>query len=216
MAGLAFVVELFAQSCGDLFANFRGVDHRLHAPVQREEPFELAQIGLDRRLHVRILELAGERRAIVGRSPVHLAERGRGRRMVLEAGKLLLPVGAELGRHAPLNEGPSHRRRFALQLGQLGRVFGRQRIRNGRQQLGNLHNRAFESAQRERQLGSIASPIKRKAEHATGRDPGRHAADIGADAGVARRARGETISFLVGQAKPRSMLDSPALWSANG
>ena len=39
--------------------------------------------------------------------------------------------------------------------------------------------------------------------HAVGRDPGRHPADIGADAGIACRARREAVSFLVGQAKPR-------------
>jgi hypothetical protein len=42
----------------------------------------------------------------------------RSRRMVLEARELFCQVGAELGLHAALHEGPAHRRRLALQLWQ--------------------------------------------------------------------------------------------------
>ena len=37
--------------------------------------------------------------------------------MMLEARELVLPIGPELRLHAPLDEGPAHRRRLALQLG---------------------------------------------------------------------------------------------------
>ena len=52
--------------------------------LHRDTP-ELAQIGLDSRLHVRILEFAGEPRAVVGARPMHLAERGGCSRLVFEA-----------------------------------------------------------------------------------------------------------------------------------
>ena len=44
-------------SLGDL----GGVDRRVHAAVDGEQPFELLEVGLDGRLHVGILQLAGER-----------------------------------------------------------------------------------------------------------------------------------------------------------
>ena len=49
---------------------------------------ELAKIGLDRRLHVGILQLAGKLRAVVGAGAMHLAERSGGGGMVLEARRI--------------------------------------------------------------------------------------------------------------------------------
>ena len=127
--GLALIVELLAHARGDLLGDLAGVDHRVHAAVDREQPVELLQVRFDRRLHVGILELDGEPLAVGRARAMHLAERGGGGRLVLEFGELFLPAGAKLRRHAPLDEGPAHRRGVALQLLQFLDVFGRQQIR---------------------------------------------------------------------------------------
>ena len=132
------------------------------------------------------------------RRAMHLAERRRGRGMVLEACEPFLPVGAKLGLHAALDEGPAHRRRLALQLGQFVDVFGRQRLGDGGEQLRHLHDRAFEAAERRRQLRGVPGAVEIEAEEARAGDPRRHAADVRADAGVARGAGCEAVSFLIG------------------
>ncbi len=159
---------------------------------------QLAKIGLDRRLHVRILQLAGKLRVIVGAGAMHLPERSGGGGMVLELGEFLLPVGAELGGHAPLDEGPAHRRRLALQLHQLGGVFRRQRIGDGGHELGHLHDRPFEAAERRRELDGVLAAVEREAEQSRAREARRDAAHVGADARIAGGAGGETVGFAVG------------------
>ena len=118
--------------------------------------------------------------------------------MMLEIREFLLPVGAELGDHAALDEGPAHGRRLALQLHQLAGIFGRQRIRNGGHQLGDLHDRPLEPAERRRKLGGVPAAIEREPEQPCPGDARRHAAHIGADARIAGSAGGETIGFAVG------------------
>src|SRR5712691_3328883 len=74
--GLAAVIELLADAGADLLGHLGGVDHRIHAAVDGEHQLQLVEIGLDRRLHVGILQLAGELGAAMGAGAVHLAERG--------------------------------------------------------------------------------------------------------------------------------------------
>ena len=100
---------------------------RIEPLADREQQLQLLQVGFDRRLHVGILQLAGQQRAVERAGAVHLAERSGGGRLMSKLANLLLPVGAQLGRHAALDEGPAHGRRFALQLVQFGGVFRRQR-----------------------------------------------------------------------------------------
>ncbi len=195
--GLAAVIQFLAHPRADLLADFAGVDRRIEPPPDRQQPLQLLQIGFDRGLHVGILQLAGQHRAVERAGAVHLAERRGRRRTMLEACKPLRPVGAELGHHAALDEGPAHRRRFALQFLQLGGVFRRQQIRNGRHQLGDLHQRALEPPQRRRQRACVAGTIGLAAEEAPAGIARRHAADIGADPRIARRAGGETVLFAV-------------------
>ncbi len=199
--GFAPVVELLAHPGADLLADLRRIDGGIEAPADREQPFELRKIGFDRRLHVGILQLAGKLRAVERARPVHLAERGGGGRMMLEACKFLLPVGAKLGDHAALDEGPAHRRRFALQLLQFGGIFRRQQIRDGRHQLRDLHQRTLEPAERRSERSRLAGAVARAAEHAPPGIARRHAADIGADAGIARGAGGEAVFFAVGSSR---------------
>ena len=121
----------------------------------------------------------------MGAGAMHLPERGGGGGMMLELGEFLLPIGAELGGHAPLDEGPTHRRRLALQLHQLGRVFRRQGIGDGGHELGHLHDRPLKAAERRRELDCVLAAIERDAEQSRAREACRDAAHIGADAGVA-------------------------------
>ena len=198
MLGFAAVIELLAHTGADLLADLGGVDGGVEAAADRQQPFELRQVGLDRRLHIRILQLASERRAVERVGAMHLAERSGGRRLMLEACELLLPVGAELRHHPALDESPAHRRRFALQLLQFGGIFRRQEIRNGRHQLRDLHQRALQPAERRSNRGRLAGAVARAGEHAASGIARRDAAHIGADPGVTRRAGREAVFFAVG------------------
>ena len=71
-----------------------------------------------------------------------LPQRGGGGRGALEAPEPVRPALAELGPHPAVDEGQAHRRRLGLKRDQLGHVFRRQRPRHGRQQLGELDDRA--------------------------------------------------------------------------
>ena len=133
----------------------------------------------------------------MGTRAVDLSERrGRGG-MVLELCELSLPVGPEFSAHAALDESPPHRRGLALQLGEFSGVFGRQRVRDGGQELRDLHDRAFEATERNRELRGVAIAIEVEPEQARTREPGGYAPDIGADPGVARGAGGEAVLFLI-------------------
>src|SRR3546814_4466471 len=101
---------------------------------------------------VRVLQLAGEIAAIEAGGAVHLAERGGGRRLVLEGLEPRLPAGAELAAHTALHEGPAHRRRVGLELAQFLGVLARQGIGNGGEDLRRLHQRPLEAAERRLQL----------------------------------------------------------------
>jgi hypothetical protein len=122
--------------------------------------------------------------------------------MMLEAFEFLLPVGAELGLHPAFDEGPAHWRRLALQLGELVDVFGRQRFRNGSEQLRHLHDRALEATERRSKFSCILGTIKIETKKPRACHPGRHATNIGADAGVARRASCEAVSFFISHLLP--------------
>ena len=90
---------------------------------------------------------------------VHLAQRGRGARAPAGTRRnRLRPVRPQLGDHAPPHERLAHRRRVALQLGELGRILGGQGVGDGGDQLRDLHQRALEPAQRLLELGRVAEP----------------------------------------------------------
>jgi hypothetical protein len=52
--------------------------------VNCKNQLQLSQVGLNGRLHVRILQLAGKFRAVVGTRAMHLPERSGGGGMMLE------------------------------------------------------------------------------------------------------------------------------------
>ncbi len=198
MARFEIVIELFAQPGRDLLQHFRGLDRRAHAAVNREQHRELGEVGFDRRLHVRILQLGGERAPVMARRAMHLAERGGRRRLMREPRELCLPVGPKLRRHAPPDERPAHRRRLTLKLTELGGIFSRQRLGDGGEQLRHLHDRALQPAQRGSERGCVAVALSREPEQSSSGDARGHAADIGADFAVAERAGAEAILLLVG------------------
>jgi hypothetical protein len=214
--GFAAIIELLANARADLRRNLARIDRRPHAAMERKENVEIGEIGLDRRGHVRILQLAGKPLAIERNSAMDLAERRGGGRMRIEFGEATPPIRPELGLHAAPDKGGAHRRRLGLQAHQFLGVIGRQRLGNGRQHLGDFHQRPFERAERAGQRLRLAARIL-AAEQAVRRHAGGERADIGADAGVTRRARRETIGFAVRQSQPiassspimRSIRESP-------
>ena len=160
---------------------------------------QLPEVRLDRRLHVGILQLARQLRRRPGRGR---DAPGRARPRPPDGARsspnFVLPVAPELGRHAALDEGPAHGRRFVLQLHQLGGVFRRQRVGNGGQKLGHLHDRTLEAAERSGKLERVPSTIEIEPEQASAGDTGGHAADVCADARVAGGAGGEPVGFAIG------------------
>ena len=197
MARLEIVVELLAQPRRDLLHHLRGLDRRAAAAMDRKQHAELREIRFDRRLHVGILQLHGQGSPVMGARPMHLPERGRSRRLALEAREAALPVRPKLRRHAPSHERPSHGRRLALELAELGGIFGRQRLRNGGEQLRHLHDRALEPAKRRGKSRGLTVAVWIEPEQARAGDARRHAADIGADAPIALHAGGQAIAFFV-------------------
>jgi len=196
--GLALVVELLAHPLADFLGDLAGVDGRVHAAMYGEDPFELLEIRLHGRLHVGILQLAGELLAVLRGRAMDLAERCGGGGSEIEGAEPALPLRSQLRLHAPLHEGRPHGRCLALELLQLGGIFRRDEVRDGRQELRHLHDRALEPAERLRQhrrVGRIAriAPEQPRTCHA-GRDP----AHIGTHAGIAGGTRGEAVRFAVG------------------
>ena len=74
MRGFALVVEFLAQPVGDLGMDLGGRNRPVVALVDPHRELELAQIGLDRRSHLRILQFAGERGAVERDGPVYLTQ----------------------------------------------------------------------------------------------------------------------------------------------
>ena len=210
MLGLADIVELFAQARADLDRDLGGVDRGIEALADGEQQLQLLQIGFDRRLHVGILQLAGKLCAVERARAMHLAERGGGRRLMLEALEFLLPAGAELGLHAPLDEGPAHRRRLALQLDQFVGVFRRQRVGNGGEQLRHLHDRALEAAERRRERQRIAGARAAGADQALSGHARGNAADLWCRRGRSA-ARGRRSGFSRGRSCVLRYLSTPPL-----
>ena len=206
--GFAAIIELLANAHADFLGDLAGVDHGIHASMDREDQLQLPQVSFDRRLHVRVLQLAGKITPAMGAGAMNLAERSSRGRVMLEARELLLPARAELRAHTALDEGPAHGRRLALQLHQLGCVFRRQRVRDGGHELGHLHDRPLEAAERGGELHRVPAAVERQAEQPRAGNARGHAAHIGAYARIAGGTGGETVGFTVGHAvragKPHS------------
>ena len=202
MFRLAPVIELLADPLADLLGDLARVDRSVEATVQREQQVQLAQVRFHGGRHIRILQFAGEARAILRHSAVHLPERCGGRGREVERGEPVLPLGPEFSLHPSLHEGGAHRRRVGLELAQLGRIFGRQQVRNRREELGDLHQRPLEAAESRREGRGIdvAASLRASGQpsHAHAR---RDTPDIGAYAGVARGAGGKAVGLVISHAR---------------
>ena len=115
------------------------------------------------------------------------------------------PVGAELGSHPALDERPAHGRRLALQLGKFCRVFLRQGFGNGRQQLGDLHDRPLQPAQGGCQFGRALGLVVLEAEQPVGHHARRDPADIAADLRIAAQARRQPVRLVVAVSHDRAL-----------
>jgi hypothetical protein len=126
---------------------------------------------------------------------MHLAQRSGRRGLVLKALELGEPAGAELGRHAALDERPAHRRRVGLELLQLLHVLLGQRVGDGGHDLGHLHEGPLEAAERGLQLRRVLGAVDLEAEIALPGDARRQPANRTADAGVAHDAPAQGIAL---------------------
>ena len=182
-----------------------------------EDQLELRQVGVDRRLHVRILQLAGHRPAVDQPHLVDLTQRCGGGGLERKLGKSLAPVGPKLGHHSPTHERLAHRRRVALQLGELGRILGGQRVRYGGDQLRHLHQRTLQPAQRLLELDRVRA-VERAAHQPGTRHAGRLDADCTPHLGIAANAGAQAVLaryFAGGRGRvghARSGMDSSS-WS---
>ena len=130
----------------------------------------------------------------MGGRAMDLAEGGGGGGLELERPRTCdSPVRPQLGGHAPAHERAAHRRRRRLQLGELGGVFLGQRLGDGREQLGDLHQRPLEPAERETQLLGVLRLVDRQAEESGAREACRQPAHGPGDPGVAPHAAGERV-----------------------
>ena len=195
--GLALVVELLAQARGDLGMDLVGADGGIEALADREDQFQLVEVGFQRRGHVGILQLGGGLGAVGQGRAMDLAQGGGERGLLVELRELRLPVGPELGRHAAAHEGPAHGRGVGLQLRQLARIFRRQRVGDGGDELRRLHQRPLEAAQRRPEVRRMLVAVEAPAEVALPRQLDRQAAHRAADPGVAAEPAAEGIAFVL-------------------
>ena len=171
------------------------IDRLVVSAVERDGELELLQVGLDRRGHVRILQLAGQIPAILALGAVDLAKGCGSGGLVRELLKLVLPIGAQFAAHAPAHEWPAHSRGLRLQLAQFLGVAFRQRIGNGCQDLRDFHQRTFELSQGRAQIGGMPVLVEAGLE-----EPGEcrlsgQAADAAADGGITLDASAQARSF---------------------
>ena len=104
---------------------------------------------------------------------------------------------ASRGRARPAcaaHEGRAHRRGLRLQLHQFVGIFGGQRLGDRRHHLGDLHQRPLQRAERARERCALAAA---PAHERFGAIRAAKRAGVDAETGVAPRARGETIGFVV-------------------
>ena len=196
MRRLALIIEFLAQSVGQFLIDFPRVDRTVHAAKDLQQHTQLAEIGLHRGLHVRILQLGNDFAPVRRHCAMHLAQRRRKRRIALERLEMRLPVGAEFGTHAALYEGPAHGRGGGLELRQFFGKFFRHGFGNGGQKLGDLHDRPLHAAQRLAQLArrTLVEPVTEKP---VADEPRGNAAHAAADLRITLQPPPEAIAFRI-------------------
>ena len=177
MRGFALVVELLPQAGDEFLVDVVLADGAVDAVINRHRDLELAEIGFHRAGHVGILELAGDVSSVRDTGAVNLTKARRGCGGLAELGEAGLPVGAEFGAHTAADEGPAHRRGIGLKLGEFGGVLRRERVGNGREKLGHLHQGTLESAQDSAEVVGVGGTVGFDAEDTLAGEAGGDPAD---------------------------------------
>ena len=182
VAGLLLVVELLPDRPGELVHQRVRIDE-VECPdaLARKTdggPQQL-QIGLDLARRVGPLHLDDDVRAVRQRRAVHLADRGRGDRRLLEAQERALEGEPEIDLHDLLDLLEGNRRDVVLELAQLDDDVRRHEVRAGRQQLPELDERRPELVEHlaqappafgDRLVGRRAATVEEIAEAVASRD----------------------------------------------
>ena len=127
VAGLEVVVELLAHPRLELVHDRLDVDARHPRPGHPGDPGDLVEVGHQGLGRPRVLDLDGDLAPVAPDPLVHLADRGRGGRHVVELDELGAgPARPELAGQDLVHPVGAHRRPGLLQLGEGGAV-GRRR-----------------------------------------------------------------------------------------
>ncbi|CAM5685277.1 hypothetical protein SALBM311S_09166 [Streptomyces alboniger] len=195
---LGLRLQAVVQLLRDPVLQFRDQRLDVHAGDQRpQEPGEaaqLAEVGEQGLAGPRILHLDRDLTAVVPHRPVHLSDRGRRRRLVLELHEQLTPVLAEPFREHRVHGARGHGRGGFLEFGQgrpvgAGDLLGQRRLEDG-QGLAELHRAALELPEHLEQLIGRAL-LQLAADDLRGLADDPFAQPPGRPAGEAERERGE-------------------------
>ena len=144
------VIEFLCHPVPQLGEQRLGVQARHERAEKPGDAAQLVKITDQRPAHARVLDLDRNLAPVVPHAPVHLADRGCGRRLVVELGEAGPPVLAHVAREHLVNSPGRQRRRGFLQPGQGIPVragdLRRQRSLEYRQRLPELHRAALELA----------------------------------------------------------------------
>ena len=195
---LELVVELLADALTQLGQQRLGVQAGREPLEQRQQQPRAAQVAVDRLGHARVLDLHDHVFAVERRRPMHLTDRGRGERPLVEGGEHAAQRPAQLLAHQLLEPLERHGRDVVAQRRELGlqlaALFRGQLVElDHREQLPDLHRRAAHLAQlvdefsdelRRPLVARLRRPLRRA--HPVGRAhprppqplPGDHPADL--------------------------------------
>ena len=112
------VIELLGHPVPQLGQQRLGVQPGHERPEKPGEAAQLVEIADQRLAHARVLDLDRNLAPVVPHAPVHLADGGGGRRLVVELGEAGPPVLAHVPREHLVNSPGRQRRRGFLQPGQ--------------------------------------------------------------------------------------------------
>jgi hypothetical protein len=144
---LELVVKLVPDALTHLHGERLGVEPRGQPLDERHEQHRVAQVRLDRFCHPGVLDLHGHVIAVDGGGAMDLANRGRGKRTLVEVREHTLKRPAELPPHQLLQVRERHRRDVVPQRGEpvlqfVALVLGKAVELDHRHHLADLHRRA--------------------------------------------------------------------------
>ena len=160
VARLEPVVELLADRARELVDELARVDEVERADPLLREPRRLLEeldVALDLARRVRPLHLDDDATAVRQRRAMHLADRRRGERLLLELEEEPLDRLAELLADRALDVGERERPHVVLQRAQLGDDVRRDDVRPRREELAELHERRAELVQHLAQLAAAGA-----------------------------------------------------------